>query len=190
MGESQWWGAERASPPGNGRRGLKRFDVCHGPLLRAGIASRQREAWIETLNGYLLMPAWPRIASRQREAWIETAQSTIARCAAVCIASRQREAWIETVITSYRRQMAARIASRQREAWIETVVICALVIFSIASPPGNGRRGLKLSMTDLSLSIVRIASRQREAWIETWSSQSLCIASRQREAWIETSVTV
>ena len=69
-----------ASPPGNGRRGLKHLrDAFFSPLLR--IASRQREAWIETgvVVGWSL--GCQSIASRQREAWIETFETAISiRC--------------------------------------------------------------------------------------------------------------
>ena len=37
-----------------------------------GIASRQREAWIETFIGHGSFRSVDCIASRQREAWIET----------------------------------------------------------------------------------------------------------------------
>jgi len=39
---------ERASPPGNGGRGLKQLQPAQGGLTWTGIASRKRGAWIET----------------------------------------------------------------------------------------------------------------------------------------------
>ena len=40
--------APAASPPGNGRRGLKQRQLLRRTHDYRGIASRQREAWIET----------------------------------------------------------------------------------------------------------------------------------------------
>ena len=62
---------KRASPPGNGGRGLKRIWLrSNQPEL--GIAPRQRGAWIETIHGSGSNGAPSRIAPRQRGAWIET----------------------------------------------------------------------------------------------------------------------
>ena len=84
-----------------------------------------------------------RIASRQREAWIETAAIVPTTKTAGGIASRQREAWIETGERLEKAKPRFRIASRQREAWIETFINASAISAIWASPPGNGRRGLK-----------------------------------------------
>ena len=85
-----------ASPPGNGRRGLKHKYVEEQINFRRRFASRQREAWIETLTHDSTLTLMYCFASRQREAWIETILSMIRLTQRCCFASRQREAWIET----------------------------------------------------------------------------------------------
>jgi len=60
------------------------------------------------------------------------------------------------------------IASQQREAWIETKGASSIQRPPPASPPSNGRRGLKQFFGAPPVTGWRsIASQQREAWIET-----------------------
>jgi len=83
------------------------------------------------------------IASQQREAWIETADWQPPISSHTGIASQQREAWIETCGFAVAAATPCRIASQQREAWIETASVWSLMRMRLASPPSNGRRGLK-----------------------------------------------
>ena len=62
----------RASPPGNGGRGLKpRTDASTEPSS-TGIAPRQRGAWVETQPSTQHTDRLRGIAPRQRGAWVET----------------------------------------------------------------------------------------------------------------------
>ena len=62
----------RASPPGNGGRGLKLPGHPVVWCIRARIASRKRGAWIETYIYAQYNTQIDGIASRKRGAWIET----------------------------------------------------------------------------------------------------------------------
>ncbi len=86
------------------------------------------------------------------------------------------------------------IAPRQRGAWIETEVPERISLNRLASPPGNGGRGLKRGGSfEMTADPAGIAPRQRGAWIETLKRLrglrgDSCIAPRQRGAWIETAI--
>jgi len=86
----------KASPPGNGGRGLKHPASRANLVQSPGIASRKRRAWIETGFGGAGMMRGRGIASRKRGAWIETCLVQWAPTAGGGIASRKRGAWIET----------------------------------------------------------------------------------------------
>ena len=137
-----------------------------------------------------------------------------------CIASRQREAWIETPLYHLQPQHPESIASRQREAWIETIEVGQADPLPSASPPGNGRRGLKpgaLSPLSRACAASPPGNGRRGLKLNQRHDKCLCrrasppgngrrglkphavdfspyptirIASRQREAWIETNVFV
>ena len=133
-----------ASPPGNGGRGLKQA-IRAGSREVAGASPPGNGGRGLKLIAAILVPTSPtRIAPRQRGAWIETGWGRLNRRAVKGIAPRQRGAWIETACS---RSSGGR---------------------PLASPPGNGGRGLKHDVVDQEDEAgVRIAPRQRGAWIET-----------------------
>ena len=59
------------------------------------------------------------------------------------IASRKRGAWIETPTEGGGLACRSGIAYRKRGAWIETGMTQINNLRAMASPPGNGGRGLK-----------------------------------------------
>ncbi len=166
---SRHGGMVSASPPGNGRRGLKHVKSGSNKVKAGGIASRKREAWIETgprrlgwMSGFRASPPGNGRRGLKPFGASNTADPTAS------IASRKREAWIETY--SVRHPCDGEIASPpgngRRGLKRRNVVFCQLG--AEASPPGNGRRGLKHRVIRHQRRPVRcIASRKREAWIET-----------------------
>ncbi len=113
-------GGFKASPPGNGGRGLK---------LRVSLdVLRQSSGASPPGNGGRGLKQWSRIPHDGLDHGI---------------APRQRGAWIETCVARLRPQASSCIAPRQRGAWIETDLASPQHIQYVASPPGNGGRGLK-----------------------------------------------